>query len=271
MMKTVNSQVGMIPLMPQRDWKRDSGEIRRYCNLASAPVAVKLLRQVKELTEIKGLKQLQATAPCHMAAYARYYKEEGVVGASAESLKCVWGATCTGLMRSPERLSDGELAWRYAKDSEAGKHIQEVMGVLGSREKLFEAMVMAPLDIAPLDPDVVVLYVTPAQALRMVIAYAYESGEEVKSVITGQSSLCSSIAHAYQQKNLVVDLPCMGDRMFGLVQEQEMLVAFHHSRVGQIVEGLRATESFSSHPFKPFLRWQVIFAPDMEPRRTELE
>jgi uncharacterized protein (DUF169 family) len=261
----------MIPLMPQRDWKRASGEIRRYCNLASTPVAVMLLKQIKELTEIKGLKQLLATAPCHMAAYARYYKEEGVVGASAESLKCVWGATCTGLMRSPERLSDGELAWRYAKDTEAGKHIQDVMGVLGSREKLFEAMVMAPLDITPLDPDVVVLYVTPAQALRMVIAYAYESGEEVKSVITGQSSLCSSIAHACQEKNLVVDLPCMGDRMFGLVQEQEMLVAFHHSRVEQIVAGLRATESFSSHPFKPFLRWQVIFAPDMEPRRTELE
>jgi len=258
-------------MMPQTDWRRVSGEIRRYCNLASAPVAVKLLKQVKELSNIKGLKQLQATAPCHMAAYARYYKEEGVVGASAEGMKCVWGAACTGLMRSPDRLSDGELAWRYAKDSEAGKHIQEVMGVLGANEKLFEAMVMAPLEITPLDPDVVVLYVTPAQALRMVIAYAYQSGEEIKSVITGQSSLCSSIAHAYQEQNLVVDLPCMGDRMFGLVQEQEMLVAFHHSRAEQIAEGLRATEYFSGHPFKPFLRWQVIFAPDMEPRRTELE
>lgn len=257
--------------MPQTDWKRASGEIRRFCNLASAPVAVKLLKQVKELSEIRGLKQLQATAPCHMAAYARYYKEEGVVGASAEGLKCVWGATCTGLMRSPERLSDGELGWRYAKDPEAGKHIQEVMGVLGAKEKLFEAMVMAPLDITPLDPDVVVMYVTPAQALRMVIAYAYASGEEIRSVITGQSSLCSSIAHAYQEKNLSIDLPCMGDRMFGLVQEQEMLVAFHHSRTNQIVEGLRATESFSGHPFKPFLRWPVIFAPDMEPRRTELD
>lgn len=257
--------------MPQTDWKRASGEIRRFCNLASAPVAVKLLKQVKELSEIRGLKQLQATAPCHMAAYARYYKEEGVVGASAEGLKCVWGATCTGLMRSPERLSDGELGWRYAKDPEAGKHIQEVMGVLGAKEKLFEAMVMAPLDITPLDPDVVVMYVTPAQALRMVIAYAYASGEEIRSVITGQSSLCSSIAHAYQEKNLTIDLPCMGDRMFGLVQEQEMLVAFHHSRTNQIVEGLRATESFSGHPFKPFLRWPVIFAPDMEPRRTELD
>ena len=257
--------------MPSVDWKRVSGDIRKYCNLASSPVSVTLLKNVKELSAIKGLKQLQATAPCHMAAYARYYREEGVVGASSEGMKCVWGAACTGLMRSPDRLSDGELAWRYAKDAEAGKHIQEVMGVLGANEKVFEAMVMAPLDMTPLEPDVVVLYVTPAQALRMVIAYAFESGEEVNSPITGQSSLCSSIAHAYQGRNLVVDLPCMGDRMFGLVQEQEMLVAFHHSRAAQLVEGLRATESFSAHPFKPFLRWQVIFAPDMEPRRTELE
>ena len=261
----------MLPVVSQMDWKRIAGEIRRYCNLASAPVAVKLLEQAKDLSAIEGLRQLQDTAPCHMAAYARYYKEDGVVGASAEGMKCVWGAACTGLMRSPDRLSEGELAWRYAKDAEAGRHIQEVMGVLGAREKLFDAMAMGPLDVAALDPDVVVLYVTPAQALRLVIAYAFESGDEVRSVITGQSSLCSSIAHAYQERNLVVDLPCVGDRMFGLVQEQEMLVAFHHSRAEQLVEGLRATESFSSHPFKPFLRWQVIFAPDMEPRRTELE
>lgn len=257
--------------MPKTDWRKVSGELRRYCNLASAPVSVRLLKDVKELAQIKGLRQLQATAPCHMAAYARYYREEGVVGASAEGMKCVWGAACTGLMSSPERLSDGELAWRYAKDAEAGKHIQEVMGVLGAHEKLFDAMVMAPLDLTPVEPDVVVMYVTPAQALRLVIAYAFWAGEEVRSVITGQSSLCSSIAHAYQERNLVVDLPCVGDRMFGLVQEQEMLVAFHHTRAEQITEGLRETDSFSGHPFKPFLRWPVVFAPDMEPRRTELE
>jgi len=258
-------------MMPKTDWRRVSGEIRRYCNLAAAPVSVKLLQDVKELSGIKGLKQLTATAPCHMAAYARYYKDEGIVGASSEGMKCVWGAACTGLMRSPERLSEGELAWRYAKDAEAGRHIQEVMGVLGAKEKIFNAMVMAPLDLTPSDPDVVVMYVTPAQALRLVIAYAYQEGEEVRSTITGQSSLCSSIAHAYQEKNLVIDLPCIGDRMFGLVQEQEMLATFHHSRTEQLLEGLRRTETFSGHPFKPFLRWPVIFAPDMEPRRTEME
>ena len=33
-----------------------------------------------------------------------------------------------------------------------------------------------------------------------------------------------------QEKSLVIDIPCVGDRRFGLVQEQEMLVAFRELR-----------------------------------------
>ncbi|HTY46833.1 MAG TPA: DUF169 domain-containing protein [Methanomassiliicoccales archaeon] len=255
----------------ERDWKKIAADIRRYVNLAASPVAVKLLPNVTSLAELKGVRQLQNTAPCQMAAWARYYGPEGVVGASAQGVKCVWGSSCTGLMKAPERLNEGDLAWRYAKDGEAGKRIQDSMGVLGLGGKRFDALVMAPLGLTPVDPDVIVMYVTPAQALRVIIAYTFWSGEEIRSVITGQSSLCSSIAHAYDEKNLFVDIPCIGDRMFGLVQEQEMIVAFHESRTEQIVDGLRETEDFSGHPFKPFLRWPVVFAPDMEPRRTELE
>ncbi len=252
------------------DWKKASMTIRRHLNLATAPVAVKMLESTLMMMDIKGLRQLKDTAPCHMATWARYYGEEGVVGASSEGVKCVWGAACCGLIKSPDRLKEGCLAFRFAKDSAAGKQIVSSMGVLGDEKKLFDALVMAPLDLTPLEPDVIVIYLTPAQALRLVIAFAYEQGEEVRSTITGQSSLCSSIAHAFREKSMVVDLPCVGDRRFGLVQEQEMLVAFHASRTEQILEGLRATEGFSSHPFKPFVQWQVIFPPDTEPRRTEL-
>jgi len=257
--------------MAQRDWKKVSEELRKRTNLATSPVATRLLKSAAELRRMKGLRQLTNTAPCQMAAWARYYKEDGIVGASAEGVKCVWGSACTGLIKSPHRLSEGDVAWRYAKDADAGKHIQDHMGVLGDEGKLFDALVMAPLELTPTDPEVIVMYVTPAQALRVIIAYAFWSGEEVRSVITGQSSLCSSIAHAHREKNLFVDLPCVGDRTFGLVQEQEMVLAFHESRTEQIVDGLKETEGFSSHPFKPFLRWPVIFAPDMEPRRTELD
>ena len=244
--------------------------IRRHLNLATAPVAVKMLESTLMMMDIKGLRQLRDTAPCHMATWARYYGEEGVVGASSEGIKCVWGAACCGIIKSPERLREGYLLSWFTKNPAAGKELVSSMGVLGDERKLFDALVMAPLELTPLEPDVIVIYLTPAQALRLIIAYAYEKGEAVRSTVTGQSSLCSSIAHAFQEKSLVIDIPCVGDRRFGLVQEQEMLVAFHTSRTEQILEGLRATEGSSSHPFKPFVQWQAIFPPDTEPRRTEL-
>ncbi len=253
------------------EWKKASIAIRRHLNLATDPVAVKMLESTLMMREIKGLRQLRDTAPCHMATWARYYGEDGVVGASAQGIKCVWGAACCGLIKSPERFKEGYLTTGFTKDFEAGKHIVRSMGVLGDEKKLFDALVMAPLAYTPLDPDVIVIYLTPAQALRIVIAYAYLRGEEVRSTITGQASLCSSIAHAFRENNLVIDIPCVGDRRFGLVQEQEMLVAFHSSRTEQILDGLQATEGSASHPFKPFVQWQVIFPPDLEPRRTELD
>lgn len=252
------------------DWKKASTSIKRHLNLAADPVAVKMLESTLMMMDIEGLRQLRDTAPCHMATWARYYREEGIVGTSVEGVKCVWGAACLGLIRSPERFKEGYVALPFAKNAEAGKHMMGALGVLGNEKKLFDALVMAPLDLTPLEPDVVVIYLTPGQALRLIIAYAHERGEEVHSTITGQASVCSSVAHAFRERSMVVDVPCVGDRRFGMVQDQEMLVAFHASRMEQILEGLRATEGFASHPFKPFVQWHVIFPPDMEPRRTEL-
>jgi uncharacterized protein (DUF169 family) len=253
------------------DWKKASMSIKRHLNLATDPVAVKLLQSTLLMMDINGLRQLRDTAPCHMATWARYYREDGIVGASAEGTKCVWGASCLGMIKAPGRFKEGYVALPFAKNAEAGKHMMGELGVLGDEKKLFDALVMAPLDLSPLEPDVVVIYLTPGQALRLIIAYAHERGEEVRSIITGQASLCSSIAHVFKERNMVVDIPCIGDRRYGLVQDQEMLAAFHVSRMEQILEGLRATEGFASHPFRPFVQWQVIFPPDMEPRRTELD
>ena len=179
------------------DWQKASASIKRHLNLGTAPVAVRMLESTLMMMDIKGLRRLIDTAPCHMATWARYYGEDGVVGASAGGIKCVWGAACCGLIKSPERFKEGYLTTGFARNPEAGKQMVSAMGVLGDEKKLFDALVMAPLDLTPLEPDVVVIYLTPAQALRLVIAYAYQRGEEVRSTITDQASLCSSIAHAF--------------------------------------------------------------------------
>jgi hypothetical protein len=102
--------------MAASDWKGASAVLRRHVNLASSPVAVALLEESKTLLEHPQLRILHKTAPCHMAAYARYYREEGVVGASSEGVKCIWGATCLGLMKAPERLEEGLVMKQFTSD-----------------------------------------------------------------------------------------------------------------------------------------------------------
>jgi hypothetical protein len=45
---------------------------------------------------------------------------------------------------------------------------------------------------------------------------------------------------------------------------------FSAPRIEELTDDPRNTEDVASYPFKPFLRWNAIFPPFMEPRDTEL-
>jgi uncharacterized protein (DUF169 family) len=258
-------------LMPGKNWKAVTEELRAEVCLPAYPIGVKLLERPRDLLEYRDARLLTDTTPCHMAAIARHSRSDGLVGASSQGTKCVWGAACLGLVQTPERLSEGDLNLPYTQDVDAARHLHENMYMLGNTGKRYAGVVMAPLDMVPFDPDVIVMYMSPARALRLVIASAYAKGEAVTVRMTGQASLCSAIARAVDLNAITVDVPCMGDRAYGLVQEFEVVTVFPGSRIDELMEGLRNTRGVASYPYKPFLRWSAVFPPSMEPRDAELE
>jgi uncharacterized protein (DUF169 family) len=68
-----------------------------------------------------------------------------------------------------------------------------------------------------------------------------------------------------------MDIPCLGDRTYGLVKDEEMVMVLNPSVMDELLEGLAGTELMASHPFKPFLRWNALFPPEFEPMGKELE
>ena len=257
--------------MLQRSWKDVSELIRKATILGTSPVAISLLEDAGSLLDLPRVEMVSNTALCHMIARARHHREEGILGASAQGLKCVWADAALGLIRTPQRLADGELNRNFVKDEEAGKRLQDSMFMLGRDGARYGSVVVAPLDLTPVEPNAIVLYVNPAQALRLIIAFAHEKGEPVVAEMTGQASVCCAIAKVVDKGQVVVDIPCIGDRAFGLAGENDMIVAFPPSRTDQLLQGLKATERSASYPFKPFMRWPVVFPPEMEPRRPEFE
>jgi len=246
-------------------WHND---LMRELRLRTDPVALKLVGS-HQLAE-GSVRTLRTTSLCQMIAMSRYMRDEGIVSASALGNKCLWSDVCLGMVREPERLAIGDLNRAFTKDADAARKLQEKIDHL-SPEQLNGGVITAPLDLAKDHPDVVVLYLTPGQALKVILGLSYAEGEVIDNPITGQAAVCQSIARAVHTEKVVLEVPCAGDRTWGLVQDDELVMVIPWSRMAQIVEGIKATDSFTPYPFRPFLHWPALFPPEFEPTRTELD
>jgi len=251
---------------------RQSREFRSLLNLGTYPVGVKLYKKASDAMAVSGVRLLTSTATCHMAALARHYREDGVCVSTTSGMKCLWGLACLGMIAAPERLTRGELNRPFTRDDEAAKTLQEGIFMLGNQGRRYNAVLTAPLDLMPVKPDAIVAYMTPGQSLKVLLGYEYREGKVLKdAVITGQSSVCSAIAKVIDGAEMVMDIPCVGDRTWGLVPDDQLVMVFSPSIFDEVLQGMRATDGFAAHPFRPFLNWPVLFPPDMEPRGKELD
>lgn len=252
--------------------ERWTSEFRSLLNLGTYPIGIKLFEKASEALAVPGVKVLRSTATCQMAALARHYREDGTTVTTAQGMKCLWGLACLGLIPTPERLARGDLNLPFTKDEKAARNLQDNIFMLGNYGRRFNALLVAPLDLMPVEPDAIVAYMTPGQSLKVLLGYEYREGRVLKgTTLTGQSTVCSAIARVIQGEDLVLDIPCVGDRTWGLVPDQELVVVISPKVFGEVLEGMKATDRFASHPFRPFLNWSVIFPPEMEPRSKELD
>jgi len=252
------------------DWSKVRIELIDVLRMRTDPVGVRLLRN-SELAVPSDVRPLGTTAVCQMIAISRYGRENGIVMTSVEGLKCLWASTCLGMTRSPDRLAHGELNRAFVKDETAGKALQDKIFAIGNDSRIYGGIVTAPLDLFPGEPDVIVLYLTAGQALKVLLGLSYEKGEVVENPITGQAAVCQSIARAMTTGRMILEIPCFGDRTYGLVQDDELVIVVPASKVKQILEGMKSTNAFASYPFRPFLMWPALFPPEFEPTRSELE
>lgn len=251
---------------------RQTKEFRSLLNLGTYPIGIKLFEKASDALAVPGAKTLLSTATCHMAALARHYRQDGVSVATTQGMKCLWGLACLGMISTPERLAKGDLNRPFTRDDAAAKKLQDHIFMLGNEGQRYSALLTAPLDLMSMEPDVIVAYMTPGQSLKVLLGYEHAEGKVLRNaVIGGQSSVCSAIAKIVAGEEMAMDIPCVGDRTWGLVPEDQLVMAFSPKIFDELLKGMRATDSFSAHPFRPFLNWPVLFPPEMEPRGRELE
>ncbi|MDY0384174.1 DUF169 domain-containing protein [Trichlorobacter sp.] len=235
--------------------------VRETINPATQPVGVNLVRDSALLEGKKVRLRGQRVSVCQQIAYSRMYGWS--TWADQASSHCVLGAACAGIIAPPERVLNGSVnTGIYQQDQAAAQAMQQQMprlapGVAG----LLTYPLARPVD--GFTPDLVVLYVNSAQAMRLVQAFLYQQGGEFVMRSSGDAGVCSrAVAQVALTNEPAVEIPCLGDRRFAMTQDHELCVGIPASWLERTAVGLAATHKAGIRYPVPF---QIPASCDLPP------
>lgn len=214
--------------------------VKETVNPATQPVAVNLVRDMSLIEGLKIKVRGKRLAICQQIAYSRMYS--WATWTDAASGHCAIGAACTGIIHPPQRVIDGTVnTGVYQETREAAVAMQKVMprvepGVAG--------VLTYPLTrpFQGITPDLVVVYVNSAQAMRFIQAFLYHQGGEFVMKSSGDAGVCSrGVAQVALSGEPTVEIPCMGDRRFALAQDHELIIGIPFAWLDRTARGLAAT------------------------------
>jgi uncharacterized protein (DUF169 family) len=197
------------------DWAGLSRDMECLLRLKASPVAYKRLEKLEELDKIPEVMRLDRRATfCQLPALAR------TMGLTIAATRDNFGERCArinGLAPTTEK----EVAWEaegfangwFANVEEARKQMAEYPLVPPG-----EAVVLAPVASGKFYPDFQFFFI-------------------------GEGSCADGLAQCYTTGKPALAIPCMGERAFGAVTEDEMVIALPPGMMAKAVEGLKSLKS----------------------------
>jgi uncharacterized protein (DUF169 family) len=239
------------------DYKNFSEEISLMVRPQSSPLGIKLLKSNEKLPP-------EATRPskygikislCQWTTMARRWGR--ILGAEAEDINCTPCLAALGLKRleNISHLSEYFLEMGYFNGIESAAMAAKELDPLPAGA--ISGIIFFPLHLAPVEPDIVVIYGTPAQMARLTAGYVYNTGELVESKTTGFGISCLSAIKPYFTGKPALVHPGRGERMLAGTDESEMFFTFPAKNCASLLDGMRKTgENGTRYPVQSYLLYQ---------------
>lgn len=247
-------------------------ELDTYVRPQTFPVVVKMLKKGEALpAKVRRPKQdlgLQI-ATCQGVSFVRRYGWS--LALSREDVNCAPGRVVAGFGKPIEYYTEGTICDDiYNGSKEAGAVTESKIPRLQYGE--YETIVLAPLHRANFEPDILLMYGNSAQVMRLVQGALYKNGGRITSASSGRLDCSDFIVGPLQTGEASYVLPCSGDRIFALTQDDEMCFTTPWSKIEDIVEGLKGTHNGGiRYPIPSYLQFQPSYPKSYEKMRALLE
>ncbi|MBW1785848.1 MAG: DUF169 domain-containing protein [Deltaproteobacteria bacterium] len=239
-------------------WIKLGEKLRMFVNPETFPVAVKFSRADSEdipPSAKRPLRDLKVTmAPCQGAAMCRRYG--WTVAFGKEDLGCAIAAHTYGWERANEKnASEFMIFMNYAGDENAAKQVLKGFLKLDADERL--VVIYSPLERTKVEPDVVLVYVNPAQLMRLIHGATQAGGIPLQSSFSGRAASCTEgVIGAFKDNACKVVVPGNGDRVWAGCQDHEMVMAIPAEKLSEVVAGLEKTHQKGiRYPIPTYLKY----------------
>lgn len=213
----------------------------RYVRPDTFPLAIRMLKPgepIPEGVKIPSQSMGEQWIVCQSIGVARRYGWSIAVG--KEDVICPLAAIAFGFRKpNDEYLKGFASVGMYCKDEQAASNLEA--STWRFEPGTYEYVCIAPLNRTTFEPHVVTVYANSAQVLRLVHASLYTRGGRVVSSSGGRLDCAEIVIQTLTTNEPKVILPCTGDRVFGMAQDNEMAFAFPWSYAHEIIEGLEGT------------------------------
>ena len=241
-----------------KKWHELGKELKRYINPETSPVAIAILENKEEIpsgtrTPLKDLKVKMAH--CQAAAISRKYG--WTIAMTKEDLGCaISGHTYGWEPANQDGAIDFLTRMNYAADR--GSALKTLQSFRTLEPGQCASVVYSPLEWTKIVPDVILIYLNPAQLMRCIHGSTQRTGQPITCSFSGRAASCTEgVLGAFLDQSPKVVVPGNGDRVWATVQDHEMAYALPASHLEDLVQGLAKThERGIRYPIPTFLRYQ---------------
>jgi uncharacterized protein (DUF169 family) len=217
-------------------YEEKANELKELLELKGSPVAVKLVKSPDEIPD--GYHKIsEKKRHCEFVQDSRLDGSKGY--ATSKEHLCKGGAGVMGIETLPESVATGKM-YHQLGNFETAEGAQETIAAIPKSSENYFASIYSPLETAEYEPDVIILVLTPKQALRISQAYLRAKGGRISSDYSGIQSLCADAIVAVKERGIPnMTLGCSGSRKYAKIADEEIILGIPTKNFVEIVDALK--------------------------------
>jgi len=229
------------------DWTKKAEALNRLIRPLTFPLAVKLVKSVDEFPEKTRRPSRDMGFKTNLCVGMTMARKYGwTVGMTTDDNACLIAAYTFGWSEpeseTKKALTDFLKVMKYAANENAAKTTMEAVEQVKLNKGQNVGVIFSPLEWTKIDPDLVMIFCNPAQVMRLVHGATQETGVSVQSMFSGRGGTCTEgVLQTFKTREPKVVLPGNGDRVWAMVQDEEIAFTIPVNWLDPVIRGLEAT------------------------------